>query len=180
MQELRSYVTPWRASSSYRFHVHTFCHACTRMKSGSPLSLQHPILSKKTLEIKNVLAATPIFKKSWSLWTKAWLTSSLLEQISKNISREIPSNWPIIFVQNNDSTRRNWGANMVKSLNTIRRGIAPPFQNKAYSCSAKKIINTSARSCLQKLLDFFNLFQFLSVIWLKIPQDFPCPLSLSC
>jgi hypothetical protein len=40
-----------------------FFHACTRIKSGSPTSLQHPILSKKTLEIHSVLAASPIFKK---------------------------------------------------------------------------------------------------------------------
>jgi hypothetical protein len=30
------------------------------------------------------------------------------------------------------------GANIVKSLNTIRRGIAPPLQNGVCSCSAKK------------------------------------------
>ena len=63
IQKWRSNVTPRRASSSYRLHVHTFSHACTRMKCGSPPSLQHPILSKKTLEIHSVLAASPIFKK---------------------------------------------------------------------------------------------------------------------
>jgi hypothetical protein len=99
MQELRSYVTPWRASSSYRFHVHTFCHACTRMTSRSSPRLQHPILSKKTLEIKNVLASAPIFKKSWSLWTKARLASSLLEQTLKNTFGEGPSNRSAIFVK---------------------------------------------------------------------------------
>jgi len=63
------------------------------------MSLQHPILSKKTLEIKNVLASAPIFKKSWSLWTKAWLASSLLEQTLKNTFGEGPSNRSAIFVQ---------------------------------------------------------------------------------
>jgi hypothetical protein len=49
------------------------------------------------------------------------------------------------------------------------------------SCSKrKKSKATPAWSGLQKFLDFFNLFQFLSVIWLKIPQDFPYPMSLSC
>lgn len=52
-----------------------------------------PNFERKTWEIKNVLVAALIFKKSWSLWTKAWLASSLLEQ------KLIPSNWPIIFVQ---------------------------------------------------------------------------------
>ena len=76
-----------------------FFHACTRIKSGSPMSLQHLILRKKTLEIKNVLASAPIFKKSWSLWTKAWFASSLLEQTLKNTSGEGPSNRSTIFVQ---------------------------------------------------------------------------------
>jgi len=99
IQKWRSYVTPRRASSSYKLHVHIFSHACSRIKSGSPMSLQHLILRKKTLEIKNVLASAPIFKKSWSLWTKAWFASSLLEQTLKNTSGEGPSNRSTIFVQ---------------------------------------------------------------------------------
>ena len=53
------------------------------------------------------------------------------------------------------------------------------------SCSKKKKKKKNSKAtpawpCLQKFRDFFNLFQFLSVIWLKITQDFPCPMSLSC
>jgi hypothetical protein len=37
MQELRSYVTPRRASSSYRLHVHTFIMHVPGGKIGSPI-----------------------------------------------------------------------------------------------------------------------------------------------
>ena len=90
---------PSKASSSYRLHVHTFIMHAPKCKVGPLWVYDTQFWGKKTLEIKSVLAASSILKKSWSLWTKAWLTSSLLEQILKNISREIPSNWPIIFVQ---------------------------------------------------------------------------------
>jgi len=56
------------------------------------------ILNEKTRKMKRVLTITSIFK-SWSFWRQVWLASSLLEQILKNYSREVPSNRPIIFVQ---------------------------------------------------------------------------------
>ena len=53
---------------------------------------------KKTLEIKNVLASAPIFKKSWSLWTKAWLASSLLEQtLKKPLVKVFPTGLLFLF-----------------------------------------------------------------------------------
>jgi len=99
--------------------IHFLMHA-PEWKVG-PLRVCNTQFWAKTWEIKNVLVVALIFKKSCSLWTKAWLASSLLEQ------KLIPSNWPIIFVQTPTTTQpqRNWGANMIKSLNTIRRGIAP-------------------------------------------------------
>ena len=142
-----------------------------------------PNFEQKTWEIKNVLVAALIFKKSWSLWTKAWLTSSLLEQISKNISREIPSNWPDIFVQTPTTTQpKETGGQTGSKASTQSEG------GLHHHCSMEPVLvllkkkkrATPAWSCMQKLLDFFNLFQFLSVIWLKIPQVFPCPMSLSC
>jgi len=146
-------------------------------KKWVPYESATPNFEQKTLEIKNVLASAPIFKKSWSLWTKAWLASSLLEQ------KLIPSNWPIIFVQTPTITQpketggQTWAKASTQFEGELHRRTASQF----LSCSKrKKSKATPAWSCLQKFLDFFNLFQFLSVIWLKIPQDFPYPMSLSC
>ena len=146
-------------------------------KKWVPYESATPNFEQKTLEIKNVLASAPIFKKSWSLWTKAWLASSLLEQ------KLIPSNWPIIFVQTPTITQpketggQTWAKASTQFEGELHRRTASQF----LSCSKrKKSKATPAWSGLQKFLDFFNLFQFLSVIWLKIPQDFPYPMSLSC
>jgi len=143
--------------------------------------------------MKSVLAVTSIFKKSWSLWRQVWLASSLLEQILKNNFGEVPSNRPIIFFQTPTTTqpeeiRGNHGQEPQHNPAFLqnfcgkadRRGIAPLLQNGACSYSAKKI-TTSIWSCLQNFLIFcFNPFRFLLVIWLKIPQDFPCQMSLYC
>jgi hypothetical protein len=108
------------------------------------------ILNEKTRKMKNVLTITSIFK-SWSFWRQAWLASSLLEQILRNYSREVPSNRPIIFVQNLTTTQpEEIGGKrsqeprhnhiFCKSFcgKDDQRGIAPPVHNGAYSCSAKK------------------------------------------
>jgi len=79
------------------FHIHLSC--MHQNERWVPFESTTPDFEWKTLETKSVLAAAPIFKKSWSLWTKAWLTSSLLEQIL------IPSKWPIIFVQTPTTTQ---------------------------------------------------------------------------
>ena len=146
-------------------------------KKWVPYESATPNFEQKTLEIKNVLASAPIFKKSWSLWTKAWLASSLLEQ------KLIPSNWPIIFVQTPTITQpketggQTWSKASTQSEGELLRRMEPVL---VFSTKKKISKATPAWPCLQKFLDFFNLFQFLSIIWLKIPQDFPCPMSLSC
>ena len=48
--------------------------------------------------MKRVLTIMSIFK-SRSFWRQVWLASSLLEQIMKNNSRKVSSDWSIIFVQ---------------------------------------------------------------------------------
>jgi hypothetical protein len=148
-------------------------------KKWVPYESATPNFEQKTLEIKNVLASAPIFKKSWSLWTKAWLTSSLLEQIL------IPSSWPIIFVQTPTTTQpKETGGQTWSKASTQSKGELHCRMEPVLVLLKKKIYKNSkatpAWSCLQKFLDFFNIFQFLSVIWLKIPQGFPCPMSLSC
>jgi len=110
-----------------------------------------PDFERETQKMKSVLAITFIFKKSWSLWRQAWLASSLLEQILKNNSGEVPSNRPSsLFKPQQWLNPKKLRANMVKSLNTIqhfcksffkkadRRGIAPQLQNGACSCYVKK------------------------------------------
>jgi hypothetical protein len=143
-------------------------------KRWVPYEFATPNFEQKTWEIKNVLVAALIFKKSWSLWTKAWLASRLLEQ------KLIPSNWPIIFVQTPTTTQpketggQTWSKASTQSEGELLRRMEPVF------VLLKKKKTTPAWSCLQKFLDFFNLFQFLSVIWLNMPQDFFCQMSLSC
>ena len=74
MQELWPYVTPRRASSSYRLHVHTFVMHVPGWKVG-PLRVYNNF-ERKNIEdedcarrkkMKIVLVVTSIFKKSWSL-----------------------------------------------------------------------------------------------------------------
>jgi hypothetical protein len=143
------------------------------MKSRSPTSLQHPTLNEKTWKMKSVLVVMFIFKKSWSFWRHVWLASSLLEQILKNNSRKVPSNRPIIFVQNPTMTlpeeirgkhgqepRHNhvflqklWWEGWIEG-ELHHRCIMEPI----LVLQKKK---TSVWSCLQKFLIFcFNLFQF--------------------
>ena len=121
IQKWRSNVTPRRASSSYRLHVHTFSHACTRIK-GVPYESATPNFERKTWEIKNVLVAALIFKKSWSLWTKAWLASSLLEQTLKNTFGEDPSNRFAIFVQTPTTQPKETGGQTWSKASTQSEG----------------------------------------------------------
>jgi hypothetical protein len=108
-------------------------------KKWVPSESTTPNFEWKTLEIKSVLAATSIFKKSWSLWTKL---DSPLAYSSKywemTIRKFLPTDLSSLFKPQQQLNPKKLGANMVKSLNTIRRGIAPPLQNGAYSYSAKK------------------------------------------
>jgi len=68
------------------------------MKSRSPTSLQHLTLSEKTRKMKSVLVVTSIFKKSWSLWRKTWLASSLLEQnLEITLGKFLPTNQSSLF-----------------------------------------------------------------------------------
>jgi hypothetical protein len=149
-------------------------------KKWVPYESATPNFERKTWEIKNVLVAALILEKSWSLWTKAWLASSLLEQTLKNTSGEGPSNRSAIFVQPPTTTQpKETGGQTWSKASTQSEG------ELHHHCRMEPVlvlpkITTSVRSCLQKLLDVFNLFQFLSVIWLKIPQDFLCQMSLSC
>ena len=102
-------VTPWRASSSYRLHVHTFVMHAPEWKVG-PLRVTTPDFEwKKTQKMKSVLVVISIFKKSCSCWRQVWLASSLLEQILKNNSREVSfhSTYHLCSKPNNDSARRN-------------------------------------------------------------------------
>jgi hypothetical protein len=109
------------------------------MKSRSPPRLQHLILSKKTLEIQSVLAASPIFKK---VGVSEQKLDSLLAYSSKywkiSIRKFLPTDLSSLFKPQQWLNPKKLEANMVKSLNTIRRGIAPPLQNGACSCSAQK------------------------------------------
>jgi hypothetical protein len=52
-----------------------------------------------------MLIVASIFKKSWSLCTKAWLAFGLLEQILRNNYGEVLSNRTIIFVRNPTMTQ---------------------------------------------------------------------------
>jgi len=103
-------------------------------KKWVPYESATPNFEQKTLEIKNVLASAPIFKKSWSLWTKAWLASSLLEQ------KLIPSNWPIIFVQTPITTQsketggQTWSKASTQFEGELHRRTASQF----LPCSKKK------------------------------------------
>jgi hypothetical protein len=105
-------------------------------KKWVPYESATPNFEQKTLEIKNVLASAPIFKKSWSLWTKAWLASSLLEQ------KLIPSNWPIIFVQTPTITQpketggQTWAKASTQFEGELHRRTASQF----LSCSKRKKI----------------------------------------
>jgi len=45
------------------------------------------------------------FQEELESLNKAWLTSSLLEQILRNDYKKVPSNWPIIFVQTPTTTQ---------------------------------------------------------------------------
>ena len=145
-------------------------------KKWVPYESTTPNFERKTWEIKNVLVAALIFKKSWSLWTKAWLASSLLEQ------KLIPSNWPIIFVQPQQqlNPKKLGGKHDQKPQHNPKGNCFTEWSQFLFCSKRKKSKATPAWSCLQKFLDFFNLFQFLSVIWLKMPQDFLCQMSLSC
>jgi len=84
-----------------------------------------------TWEIKNMLVAALIFEKSWSLWTKAWLASSLLEQTLKNISGEGPSNRSAIFVQPPTTTQpketggQTWSKASTQSEGELHRRMEP-------------------------------------------------------
>jgi hypothetical protein len=91
-------------------HACLFCRKLGRegnFLSNSDLKIGWKIWRKKMPETIMVfmLIVTSIFKKSWSLWLKAWLASSLLEQKLKNNSGKVPSNWSIIFVQTPTTTR---------------------------------------------------------------------------
>jgi len=96
-------------------------------KRWVPYESATPNFERKTWEIKNVLLAALIFKKSWSLWTKAWLASSLLEQ------KLIPSNWPIIFVQTPTTTQpketggQTWSKASTQSEGELHRRMEPVF-----------------------------------------------------
>ena len=122
------------------------------------------------------------FSKSWSLWTKAWLAFSLLEQTLKNTSGEGPSNRFAIFVQTPTTQPKETGGQTWSKASTQSEGELHCRMEPVLVLLKKKKKSkaTPAWPCLQIFLDFFNLFQFLSIIWLKIPQDFPCPMSLSC
>ena len=148
-------------------------------KKWVPYESATPNFEKKTLEIKNVLASAPIFKKSWSLWTKAWLASSLLEQTLKNTFGEGPSNRFAIFVQTPTTQPKEIGGQTWLKASTQSEG-----ELHHYCRMESVLVLPKSYPCLIMPAKiswfFFNLFQFLLVIWLKIPQDFLCQMSLSC
>ena len=130
MQELRSYVTPRRASSSYRLHVHTFIMHAPRWKVG-PLQVCNTWLGVSEEKLDSPLA----YSSKYIEITQGKFLSTDLSSLFKPQQR---------------LNLKKLGANMVKSLNTIQhfcksfyrkadqRGIAPPLQNGGCSCSAKK------------------------------------------
>jgi hypothetical protein len=91
-------------------------------KKWVPYESATPNFEQKTLEIKNVLASASIFKKSWSLWTKAWLASSLLEQTLKNTFGEGPSNRSAIFVQTPTTQSKETGGQTWSKASTQFEG----------------------------------------------------------
>ena len=97
---LKMFIVEFGQESRFLFY-----HACTEMKNRSPTSLQHPTLSKKHGRRRVCSRVMSIFKKSWSFWRQVWVASSLLKQILRNNSKEVPSNWPIIFVQTLTTTQ---------------------------------------------------------------------------
>jgi hypothetical protein len=114
---------------------------------------------------------TSIFKKSWSLRRKAWLASSLFEQKLKNNSREVSSNWSIIFVQTPTTTRPKkigdkYGQEPQHNLTFLKKLLCEGWPkencitNAEWSlflfCKKKKKRTTSVRSCLQNLLIFVS------------------------
>ena len=164
------------------------------MKSRSPTSLQHPTLNEKTRKMKSVLVVTSIFKKSWSFWRHVWLASSLLEQKLKNNSRKVPSNWPIIFLQNPTTTlpkeiggKRRSRA-LTQSCISAKALVGRLTEGELhYRCIMEPIlVLQKKKKCLclimpAELLNFVSTCSsFLLITWLKIPQHFPCQMSLSC
>jgi hypothetical protein len=64
MQELRLYVTPQRASSSYRFHVHSFIMHAPGWKVG-PLRVYNTILWAKNTEDKDCARRNVHFQENF-------------------------------------------------------------------------------------------------------------------
>ena len=164
------------------------------MKSRSLTSLQHPTLNKKTWKMKSVLVVMSIFKKSWSFWRHVWLASSLLKQILKNNSREVSfqSTYHLFSKSNNDSARRNWrqawSRASTQSCVSAKALVGRLTEGELHHwCIMEPILVLQQKKHLP-LFDHacktswscFNLFQFLLVTWLKIPQNFPCQISLYC
>jgi hypothetical protein len=134
-------------------------------KKWVPYESATPNFEQKTLEIKNVLASAPIFKKSWSLWTKAWLASSLLEQ------KLIPSNWPIIFVQTPTITQpketggQTWAKASTQFEGELHRRTASQF----LSCSKRKKIE--GYPCLTRPAKISWFFQPIPVFVGNLAQN---------
>jgi hypothetical protein len=149
-------------------------------KKWVPYESATPNFERKTWEIKNVLVAALILEKSWSLWTKAWLASSLLEQTLKNTSGEGPSNRSAIFVQTPTTQPKETGGQTWSKASTQSEGELHRRMEPVLVLLKKKRLPLLDHACKNFLIFCFNLSQFLSVIWLKIPQGFPCPMSLSC
>ena len=103
----------------------------------------------------------------------------LFTQILRNNSREVPSNWPIIFVQTPTTTqpeeiRGKHGQEPQHNPAFLQKFLWEGWPKGNCTTVAEwsmflffQKITTSIRSCLQNFLIFcFNLFLFLLVIWL--------------
>ena len=140
--------------------------------------------------MKSVLTMKPIFKKSWSLWRQAWLASSLLEKILGNTSDEGPSTQPVTFDQTPTTTqpeeiRGKYGqepqhnpAFLQKLLWEGRpKGNCTTVAEWSMFLFCQKITTGSIMPA--KLFDFlFQPVPVLLVIWLIMPQDSLCQMSL--
>jgi len=117
-----------------------------------------PNFERKTWEIKNVLVAALIFEKSWNLWTKAWLASSLLEQTLKKTSGEGPSNRSTILVQPPTMTQpketggQTWSKASTQSKGELHRRMEPVLVLKKlplldHACKNFLIFSTYSSFC---------------------------------
>jgi hypothetical protein len=109
MQELRSYVTPRRASSSYRFRVHSFIMHAPRWKVG-PLRVYNTLLWAKNTEDEDCGRHNVNFQEKLESEEKL---DSPLAYPSKYLEITLGSSFELTnhlcSKPNNDSAQRNWG-----------------------------------------------------------------------